>query len=373
MLRGRAGRGWRGMLGGCGAGGCCAVGLVGDCGGWWVARVDGGCCGVGWPADGAQSGRPAVAGRWCAVGAACARRVSCGWRRCASSVGLRGLRRRGKVGRAVLTDGGRRDGGFAMTGAEDRPDVVVIGGGLAGISAALELAEAGRAVTLVEGRSWLGGATCSFLRRGLTIDNGQHLFLRSCTAYRNLLARLGATDSCVVQDRLDLTVLAPGGGGGRAQVRLRRSALPSPMHLAGALARYRLLSVTERARVAAAVMTLRFADVGAGNDRSLAGWLADHGQHEKARAMLWDWLCAAALNTVPEQADLSLAATLIRTTVLAGQDDADIGVPSVPFSQLHSAPAAALLGRLGATIRMSTRAAAVEPDPAGGYQVTVVA
>src|SRR5215469_12379676 len=260
-----------------------------------------------------------------------------------------------------------------MTRAEDRPDVVVIGGGLAGISAALELAEAGCAVTLVEGRPWLGGATCSFLRRGLTIDNGQHLFLRSCTAYRDLLARLGVTDSCVIQDRLDLTVLAPGGAGGRAQVRLRRSALPSPVHLAGALARYRLLSVTDRARGAAAVMTLRFADVGAGNDRSLAGWLADHGQHERARAMLWDWLCAAALNTVPEQADLSLAATLIRTTVLAGHVDADIGVPSVPFSQLHSAPAAALLGRLGVTIRLSTRAAVVEPDHVGGYQVTVVA
>jgi squalene-associated FAD-dependent desaturase len=262
-----------------------------------------------------------------------------------------------------------------MTRAEDRPDVVVIGGGLAGISAALELAEAGRAVTLVEGRPWLGGATCSFLRRGLTIDNGQHLFLRCCTAYRDLLARLGVADACVIQDRLDLTVLAPGGAdhpGDPAQAKLRRSALPSPAHLAGALARFRLLSVTERVRAASAALALRFADVGSGNDRNLAGWLADHGQHEQARTMLWDWLCAAALNAPPERADLSLAATTFRTAVLAGRDHADIGVPSVPFSQLHSAPAAAVLGRLGVTIRLSTRAAAVEHDPAGGYQVTVV-
>lgn len=259
-----------------------------------------------------------------------------------------------------------------MTRAEDRPDVVVIGGGLAGISAALELAEAGRSVTLVEGRPWLGGATCSFLRRGLTIDNGQHIFLRCFTAYRDLLARLGMTVSCVIQDRLDLTVLAADTGGA-AQARLRRSALPPPAHLAGALARYRLLSVTERARVAAAAMMLRFADVGTGNDRNLAGWLADHGQHERARTMLWDWLCSAALNTPPERADLSLAAATLRATVLAGRDKADIGVPSVPFSELHSAPAAALLGQLGVTIRLSTRAAAVESDPAGGYEVAVVA
>ena len=260
-----------------------------------------------------------------------------------------------------------------MTRADDRPDVVVIGGGLAGISAALELAGAGRAVTLVEGRPWLGGATCSFLRRGLTIDNGQHLFLRCCTAYRDLLARLGVTDSCVIQDRLDLTVLAPGTSGGPAQATLRRSGLPSPAHLAGALARFRLLSVTERARVAAAVARLRFADRGAGNDRNLAGWLADHGQPERVRTMLWDWLCAAALNSPPERADLGLAASTIRTALLTGRDHADIGVPSVPFSQLHSAPAAALLGQLGVTIMLSSRAAALEPDPAGGYQVTVVA
>ncbi|HEY7325518.1 MAG TPA: hydroxysqualene dehydroxylase HpnE [Streptosporangiaceae bacterium] len=260
-----------------------------------------------------------------------------------------------------------------MTRADDRPDVVVIGGGLAGVSAALELAEAGRAVTLVEGRPWLGGATCSFLRRGLTIDNGQHLFLRCCTAYRDLLARLGVTGSCVLQDRLDLTVIAPGGPHDPVQATLRRSALPPPAHLAGALARFRLLSVTERARAATAALALRFADIGSGNDRNLAGWLADHGQAESARTMLWDWLCAAALNTPPEQADLSLAASTFRTTVLAGRDNADIGVPSVPFSQLHSAPAAALLSRLGVTIRLSTRAAAVEADPAGGYQVTVVA
>lgn len=259
-----------------------------------------------------------------------------------------------------------------MTRAEDCPDVVVIGGGLAGISAALELAETGRAVALVEGRPWLGGATCSFLRRGLTIDNGQHLFLRCCTAYRDLLARLGVAASCVLQDRLDLTVLVPDGPAGPARATLRRSGLPPPAHLVGALARFRLLSVTERARVAAAAATLRFADVGAGNDSNLASWLADHGQHDRARTMLWDWLCAAALNAPPERTDLCLAASTIRAAALTGRDHADIGVPAVPFSQLHSAPAAALLARLGVTIRLSARAAAVEPDPAGGYHVTVV-
>ena len=71
--------------------------------------------------------------------------------------------------------------------------VVVIGGGLAGITAAIALAEAGAAVTLLEARPRLGGATCSFTRDGLVVDTGQHVFLGCCTAYRGLLARLGMT------------------------------------------------------------------------------------------------------------------------------------------------------------------------------------
>jgi hydroxysqualene dehydroxylase len=77
-------------------------------------------------------------------------------------------------------------------------DVVVIGGGLAGLSAAAELAAAGFPVTLLEARPWLGGATFSFARRGLTIDNGQHLYLRCCSAYRDLLVRLGAANSAPI-------------------------------------------------------------------------------------------------------------------------------------------------------------------------------
>ncbi len=69
--------------------------------------------------------------------------------------------------------------------------MTVVGGGLAGMAAALACADAGAAVTLVEAKRWLGGATSSFHRDGLSIDTGQHVFLRCCTAYRAFLERLG--------------------------------------------------------------------------------------------------------------------------------------------------------------------------------------
>ena len=92
----------------------------------------------------------------------------------------------------------------------------MIGGGLAGITAAIALAETGHDVTLLEARPRLGGATCSFSRDGLTVDTGQHVFLGCCDAYRGLLDRLGMTAHAPLQDRFDVTVLAPGGKQGQA-------------------------------------------------------------------------------------------------------------------------------------------------------------
>jgi squalene-associated FAD-dependent desaturase len=268
-----------------------------------------------------------------------------------------------------MSTGVGQDGGSGMALAANRADVVVIGGGLAGISAAIELADAGRAVTLIEGRPWLGGATCSFIRRGLTIDNGQHAFLRCCTTYRELLARLGVADSCAIQDRLDLTVLDGAALGGPARARLRRSALPAPAHLVSSLARYRLLSPTERLKVAGVAVALQFTDPPGGDGRSLGGWLTRHRQDERSRTKFWDWLSVAALNVAPEHADLALAVGAIRTAMLAGRDNADIGVPVVPLSGLHGGSAVALLGSLGVPIRLGVRATAVQPGLAGGYLV----
>jgi squalene-associated FAD-dependent desaturase len=256
-----------------------------------------------------------------------------------------------------------RDGGSGMTLTGSRSSVVVVGGGLAGISAAIGLADAGLDVTLLEARPWLGGATCSFDRRGLTIDNGQHVFLRCCVTYRALLARLGVTASCSLQDQLDLTVLSPD-----AAARVHRSRLPAPLHLARSLARYRLLSAMERAKAAAAAIALQFADADR-DDRSLGDWLARHGQDERGRRAFWDVLSLSALNIGADRADLPLAAAAISTALLAGRGNADIGIPLVPLSQLHGSPAAALLSKLRVTVRLGVRAAAVRVGPAGGYDV----
>jgi squalene-associated FAD-dependent desaturase len=244
--------------------------------------------------------------------------------------------------------------------------VVVIGGGLAGITAAVALRDAGTRVTLLEGRPWLGGATCSFGRGGLVIDNGQHVFLRCCTSYRELLARLGAAGSVYLQDRFDVTVLSPDG-----RARLRRTGLPGPLHFAPALAGYRFLSVPQRLAVARAALAMRFTDPrrpGLDSQR-LGDWMSARWQGERARRRLWDLFIVSALNIDGDEASVPLAATVLKTALLGSRDAADIGVPAVPLGDLHGRAGQRLLSRLGADIRLGTKAVAVDRAPGGGFRV----
>jgi squalene-associated FAD-dependent desaturase len=252
-----------------------------------------------------------------------------------------------------------------MTAAA-RAHVVVAGGGLAGIAAAIAVAEVGNRVTLLEARPRLGGATTSFSRGGLSIDNGQHVFLRCCTAYRGLLARLGMTGSVTLQDRFDVTVLRPGG-----RATLRRTILPGPLHMGWALAGYGHLSISERLRVVPAALAMTRLDPAHPDldGKRLGDWLAAHGQSERARRVLWDLFTVSSLNVPGDDANLALAATVVRTALLSSRDAADIGVPGVPLGELHGQAAADLLGRLGARVRLGAKAGAVEALPSGGFLV----
>ncbi len=239
--------------------------------------------------------------------------------------------------------------------------VVVIGGGLAGITAAIALGQAGADVTLLEARPRLGGATCSFHRDGLIVDTGQHIFLGCCSAYRGLLATLGMTEHASLQDRFDVTVLAPGGPAPR-RARLRRTALPGPLHMLPALARYPFLSWAERAQVSRPALAMRLLDPAdpAADTQRFGDWLAARGQSERARRALWDLFSVSALNIAGDDASLALAATVVKTGLLGKNNAADIGVPSLPLGELHGDAAATLLAKLGAQVSLGAKVTSID-------------
>ena len=238
---------------------------------------------------------------------------------------------------------------------------VVVGGGLAGISAALCLADAGAQVTLLEGRPRLGGAAFSFRRDELSIDNGQHVFLRCCEAYRWLLRRIGAGDDVLLQDRLDIPVLRADGR--RARLRRPRG-VPAPAHLGRSLAGYRLLSPADRLRAAQGALALRRLDPA---DQSLdadtlGAFLRRHGQNDATIDALWGIVATATLNLAPDEASLALAAKVFRTGLLDHAPAADIGYAAVPLGEIHSAATTRALQRAGVEIELRRRVDAVAPD-----------
>jgi squalene-associated FAD-dependent desaturase len=240
---------------------------------------------------------------------------------------------------------------------------MVVGGGLAGISAALEAADCGAQVTVVERRARLGGLTWSFRRKGLWFDNGQHVFMRCCTAYLAFLGRIGARDQVHLQHRLDVPVVAPSG----VRSSIRRSGLPAPLHMATAIARYRHLSVGDRARLLPAVLALRKLDP---QDPELdevrfADWLRRRHQGTQAIERLWDLIVLPTLNVTSADAPLSLATKVFRTGLLDRADGADIGWARVPLSRLHGDNAQRALERAGVDILTGTSVTSIETHPSG--------
>lgn len=236
---------------------------------------------------------------------------------------------------------------------DEQPHVLVVGGGLAGMTAALACADGGARVTLLEARKWLGGATASFTRDGLTLDTGQHVFLRCCTAYRGFLRRVGSQGKTGMQPRLDIPVVAPGG----RRSALRRNGLPAPLHLSGALLSYSFLTPGERlhaVRTALAVRRLDPRDPGV-DARSFGDWLLEHGESPRAIANLWDLFGLPTLNVHADGASLALAAKVFRTGLLEAAGAADIGMPLAPLAEVHGGPGLAALETAGATVRLGAK------------------
>jgi monoamine oxidase len=275
--------------------------------------------------------------------------------------------------------GGAQPGGGRPLSARR---VIVLGGGLAGIAAALDCADSGARVSLLEVRPRLGGAAYSFERDGLRLDNGQHVFLRCCTAYRALLARLGSERCVAIQPRLEIPVLSPGG----KPAVLRRGGLPAPLHLVGALARYPHLTLRQRCSAARAALALARFDprealerervVGRASDRglgehgrggatlergapapgTLGEWLAEHGQDQTAVAALWDLIALPTLNLPAAEGSLALGLFVLRTGLLEHNDAGDIGFHMRSLSQTLGEPAERALRQAGVEVRLCVRA-----------------
>ena len=243
-----------------------------------------------------------------------------------------------------------------------RPRVGVVGGGLAGLAAAVAAADGGADVALYERAPRLGGATWSFERNGRWFDNGQHVFMRCCTEYRAWLHRLGVADQITEQPRMSVPVLRPG----RRRARIFCTGAPAPLHLARSLLGYSPLSAADRFRAARTALALRRLnpDDPATDEMSFGGWLRFRGESDRAIAGMWDLICLPTVNLRADDASLSLAAKVFRTGLLDSADAGDLGWTRVPLAALHGDAASRAITGRGGRVELRAEVEAVADGPA---------
>lgn len=211
--------------------------------------------------------------------------------------------------------------------------VAVVGGGLSGLAAALELVDAGAEVTVHEARPTLGGAVQTLPARDgdpePPPDNGQHIALGCFTEYLAFLDRVGESGS-YLRKRLALPVIAEDGS--VAAIR------PS---LTGLLA-YKHLSKRDRARIASTSMRLRFAQPQP--EESFGSLLRRLGETDASITRFWDVFVRPALNLPADEADAEAGLFTVRTALLGPRANADLILPTRPLGAMHGDAAGRALG-----------------------------
>jgi len=254
--------------------------------------------------------------------------------------------------------------------APDRVDVVVIGAGFAGLSAASKLAAAGARVLVLEARSRLGGRATAFTDRetGELVDNGQHVLLGCYTDTFAFLDRIGARDNVRLEPQLAVTMIDARG----QESRLAFPSLPPPFHLLAGVFEWSALSWDDRLSVLALARPLSIArrELRGGSARAASpgetvdGWLVRNGQTARLREMLWHPLALAALNQSPSEAAAPPFVRVLAEMFGDNPKAAAIALPTKPLHLMYAEPARAYLEARGSAI-VTGQAAKVVVDANG--------
>jgi squalene-associated FAD-dependent desaturase len=241
-----------------------------------------------------------------------------------------------------------------------RRTVAVIGGGLAGLSAASALADAGYRVDLFERRPYLGGRASSYELpgTGAVVDNCQHVLLGCCTNLIDFYRRLGVEQQIRWYD--EITFILPGGKSST----LKPGALPAPFHAAPSFLDSIVLDLKDKLAIARAMLAL-VPGLPSDNGENFESWLTRHGQTRNAIDRFWDPVLVSALNEDLNRISVSYAALVFRDSFLKSAEAGRMGVPAVPLSQLYGTAAQYIEARGG---KVHLRAA-VDSFRADGDQV----
>jgi len=247
-------------------------------------------------------------------------------------------------------------------------EVIVIGGGLAGLAAAAALGGAGHSVKVLESRPFLGGRATSYEvgngEEAEFIDNCQHILLRCCVNLLDFYRRLGVEQDIAFSR--EFTFIEPGG---RRSV-LRSGMLPAPAHFAESFLKLSFLNFSEKVAVGRAIQAVGRAGQRTDLDGiSMLDWLKEQRQPPRAIERFWRQVLVSAINEELDRMAAAHGLQVFRLGFLARKDAYEMGVPNVPLGRLYSGDSWARIGKVELCLRTPVARVVIEENRVRGVMV----
>jgi squalene-associated FAD-dependent desaturase len=225
---------------------------------------------------------------------------------------------------------------------------VIVGGGLAGLAAAVALAERQIAVTVLESRPRLGGRASSFVDKasGTQIDNCQHVSLGCCTNFQHFCRTAGLGDLFRTESELYFI--------GRDNIvnRLGAGGLPAPLHCLASFAKLSYLKAGDLLRISLGIRSLAAGHANAGGAIAFHDWLHAHRQTAVAIDRFWTPVLVSALSETLDRIDVASARKVFVDAFLANRLGWHVQIPTVPLNDLYGDRLLAWLAARGAEVRL---------------------
>lgn len=230
--------------------------------------------------------------------------------------------------------------------------VAVMGGGVAGITAALDMGLQGFTPRLYEAKSYLGGRAHSLTdaATGLTLDNGQHVVMGCYQNFMQVVDILGIAHKFTRQETMTVPYVSPG----QRWSQLKAMKLPAPFHLICGLFNFEELSTRDRLAIMRMGTVIRLQGPPPA-EQTVYAWLQAHHQTQGSIRALWEPFCVAALNEPVATASARLLYKTLQQSLFGKSNDATLLLSKVGLSDLFYPETEYFLQSIGGGIHLKSQ------------------